>query len=89
MRQSNDTRTTDSSQAPRPGFHAMYLIQRSAKPLVGAGHGMRPAAGRPPAPAYLWQVLVGNREGRQGSAEILVPDRLAAAALYSDFHPAP
>jgi hypothetical protein len=89
MRQSNDTRTTDLKQASQPGFRAMYLIHCSAKPLVGAGHGVRPAAERRPVPAYLWQVLAEDREGRQGLAGNVLPDRLASAALYSEFRPAP
>lgn len=89
MRQSNDTRTTDLQQASQPGFRTMYLIHRSAKPLAGAEHGVRPVAEGRPVPAYLWQVLAEDREGRQDLPQNLLPDRLASAALYSEFHPAP
>jgi hypothetical protein len=67
----------------------MYLIHRSAKPLVGAECGVRSAAESRPAPAYLWQVLVEDREGRQGLSESVLPDRLATAAICSEFSPAP
>jgi hypothetical protein len=67
----------------------MYLIHRSAKPLVGTEHGVRPVAERRPVPAYLWKVLAEDREGRQGLPENVLPDRFASAALYSEFHPAP
>jgi hypothetical protein len=89
MRQSNDTRTTDFKHTSQPGFHTMYLIHRAAKPPVGAEYGVRSVAERRPAPAYLWQVGVGSPEGRQGCPENVLADRLASAALYSEFHPAP
>jgi hypothetical protein len=89
MRQSNDTRTTDAKQVSQPGLHAMFLIHGSAKPPIGAKYGARTVAGRRPVPAYLWQVLAEDREGRQGLPENVLPDRLVSAAICSEFHPAP
>ena len=67
----------------------MFLIHPSAKTPIGIKHGARTVLRKRPVPGYLWQVLAEDREGRQGLSQSVLPDRLASAAICSEFHPAP
>jgi hypothetical protein len=66
----------------------MPSIVRSPKLLVGAESEMRTVMRKRPVPAYLCQLSGEPRGGRRGSPENVLSDRLASAALYSEFHPA-
>jgi hypothetical protein len=66
----------------------MPSLDRFPKLRVGAGSEMRTVVRQRPVPAHLYQLLGEHREGRRESAEDVLPERLAAAALYSEFHPA-